>query len=76
MDLPSHFITDNPTAAPCFFPDNHWWSLPGHVKPVGVQLTERYDGEEKKNIPGLAGRPRFGEFVRENGDEGFGLRGR
>jgi len=46
VDLICHFITDNPAADACYYPDSNKWSLPGHSKPVRIHPTELYDGEE------------------------------
>ena len=46
VDLVYYVIADNPASDACYYPDSRKWSLPGQPKPVRVQPSDYYDGEE------------------------------
>ncbi len=45
-DLIYYVIANNPPSDVCHFPDTNKVSVPGQAKPLRVQPTEFYDGEE------------------------------
>jgi uncharacterized cupin superfamily protein len=45
-DLIYYVIADNPVCDVCHYPDSHKLGVPGQAKPVRIQPTEYYDGEE------------------------------
>ena len=45
-DLVYYIIASNAPSDVCHYPDSDKWSLPGQEKPVRVQQTNYYEGEE------------------------------
>jgi uncharacterized cupin superfamily protein len=45
-DMIYYVIADNPVSDVCHYPDSNKLSVPGQSKPLRIQPTEYYDGEE------------------------------